>query len=114
MKKVLLVDNDILFLKEFCRTLSSMDYSVCYTENGMDAIKFLDREQFDLVITNLFVPFFNGNDVARHVRLVRKKQVFIIGISENPWLFNQDEFDRVVSRSISTGALMHAINGMYI
>jgi DNA-binding response OmpR family regulator len=113
MKKVLLVDNDVLFSKDLCGVLSTLGYDVSMVETGFDAVTLFNREQFDLVITNLSVPLFCGNDVARHARLVRKKEVFIIGLSEKPAFFKQDEFDRIVSKPILTSDLVHTISGLH-
>ena len=109
MKKILLIDSDVLFLEDLGRTLTLMGLDVRYAETGFEGIELINKETFDFVITNLFIPFFNGNDVARHVRLVQKKQVRIIGMSEKPWLFNEEEFDRIISKLLSTADLAQII-----
>ena len=109
MTKILLIDSDTLFLQDLDRTLSLLDLDIFTTETGFEGIEMINREHFDILITNLFIPFFDGNDVARHARLIQKKDVFIIGISEKPWLFNTGEFDRIISKLISTADLVQIV-----
>ena len=109
MKKILLIDSDVLFLEDLGMTLSLMGFDVRYAETGLEGIHLINKESFDFVITNLFVPDFNGNDVARHARLVQKEKIRIFGMSEKPWLFNEEEFDQIVSKLLDTTDLAQMI-----
>jgi CheY-like chemotaxis protein len=109
MKKILIIDSDVLLLDDLTMTLSGFNIDVRTAQTGLEGIRMISREPFDMIITNLFVPCLDGNDVARHARLVGKGTIPIIGISDRPRFFTRSEFDRIIPRSISTGDLIQIV-----
>lgn len=61
--KILLVDDDELILKVINRILSKEGYVVKTASNGKEALEFIEREKFDLLITDLMMPYSNGFEV---------------------------------------------------
>lgn len=61
--KILLVDDDELILKVINRILSKEGYEVKTAANGKEALEMIDREKFDLLITDLMMPYSNGFEV---------------------------------------------------
>jgi DNA-binding NtrC family response regulator len=110
MKKILIIDNDWLLLDDLERILKDASYSISTVKTGLDGIKRLNREDFDMVITDLLTGDFDGNDVARHVRLFKKKSVtLMVGISEKAHFFKKHEFDRIIEDPVSTGDLVEIV-----
>lgn len=68
IKKILVVDDELLirnFLKE---SFLRLQKEVYVAQNGMDAINLLDKEDIDLVITDMKMPLKNGLEVLNHAK----------------------------------------------
>lgn len=61
--KILLVDDDELILKVIQRILSKEGYIVKTAINGKEALELIEREKYDLLITDLMMPYSNGFEV---------------------------------------------------
>lgn len=69
MGTILIVDDEILFLRSISEGLSaSIDgLKVLTAENGQEAIDILERESVDLLITDLEMPVVNGFQLLVHI-----------------------------------------------
>ncbi|MCU0422858.1 MAG: response regulator [Bacteroidia bacterium] len=61
--QILLIDDDELILKVINRILQKEGYVVTTASNGKDALEYLERDKFDLLITDLMMPYSNGFEV---------------------------------------------------
>lgn len=69
MKKILIVDKSDtirLYVRLFLRGLIGM--SVFEATDGLVAMNKLDKDKFDLIITDLCVPNLSGLELIRHAR----------------------------------------------
>ena len=60
---ILLIDDDELILKVVNRILQKEGFVVKTAANGKEALEIIDREKFDLLITDLMMPYSNGFEV---------------------------------------------------
>ena len=51
--RILIVDDELNICHSCTKILSKLDYEVNYALNGYDALKMMDAEPFDIVITDL-------------------------------------------------------------
>jgi putative nucleotidyltransferase with HDIG domain len=65
--KVLVVEDDTT-VRNFCRHLLRLHYDVATAANGRDAVDMLQRDNYDLVLTDLQMPEMGGIELLRHVR----------------------------------------------
>jgi DNA-binding NtrC family response regulator len=65
---ILVVDDAPNTLEILSRNLSDNGYRVFTSSNVPDAVRLLDSESIDLVITDLKMPKVSGMDLVRHVR----------------------------------------------
>lgn len=65
--KILVVDDDEIARDVVSTALSREKYTVISANDGVEAIKILQIEDIDLVITDLKMPRADGMDVLRHV-----------------------------------------------
>jgi PAS domain S-box-containing protein len=56
-------------------------YDVSFASNGKEAIDKIDSGNYDLLLTDLMMPFFNGLEVVSHVRNKARKNMPIIILS---------------------------------
>ena len=69
MPKILVVEDDRATLRLFVDALSAEGYAVMPERDGDAALRTFDREQPDLLITDVLVPGLNGFQLAERVRL---------------------------------------------
>ncbi|ATL49103.1 response regulator [Chitinophaga caeni] len=73
MKRILVIEDDALMLKTINLILRKQGYEVDLAENGKEAMNFLSSQQYDLVITDLMLPFANGLELVSKIRLNKEK-----------------------------------------
>lgn len=66
--KILVVDDDDLIRMVMVQALQSAGYETDESPDGTDAIKKLEQDHFDLVVTDLVMPGDDGVSVTNHVR----------------------------------------------
>ena len=78
-KKILVVDDAPNTLELLDRNLSAKGYNVFTAPGVVEAIRILDKNTVDLVITDLKMPKASGLDLVRHVREnLRETEVMMI------------------------------------
>jgi signal transduction histidine kinase len=65
--KVLVVEDDAGFRSFLCEALNRFGQKVTSATNGRDAIDHINRQHFDLVLTDLWMPDVDGLGVLAHV-----------------------------------------------
>lgn len=70
MKKILLVDDERTFLRSLSESLMNLleDVKVLTAENGEDAIRILNSEPVNFLLTDLQMPVMNGFELLRYVK----------------------------------------------
>ncbi|MCK7517179.1 MAG: response regulator [Ignavibacteriales bacterium] len=48
--------------------LTEEGYEVTLARDGREAIKLFDENEFDLIVLDIMLPYFNGFEIAKHVR----------------------------------------------
>jgi len=91
-KKILVVDDDKVFLKILDERLSSSGYSVAFATNGKDAISMAKERHPDLIILDVMMPELDGVETAKTLENdPLTKDVPIIFITA---LLSQDELEK--------------------
>jgi len=97
-KRILIVDDQPAVLMLMVYLLTSAECEVVAAKNGTEAIRHAQKEEFDLVITDIDAPGINGFEICAYLkqdfRFVRTPVIFI---SDHYW-----EEDR--RRSLEFGA----------
>jgi len=71
LRKVLVVDDDPVVGRSFTRVLAPKGYAVIRAANGAEALEKINREEYDLVYTDIKMPGMNGLEVARALKEAR-------------------------------------------
>jgi CheY-like chemotaxis protein len=87
MKNILLVDDEIIYLKSLSEGLRQLNrqYNVMLAENGEQALKILNSVKVDVLVTDLKMPVMDGFDLL--VRIVKDfpwMQVIVATAFANP------------------------------
>ena len=68
MKRILLVDDDVVVLRMYQDALTQQGYQTDSVNDGISAIQAIRTAQPDLVVLDLMMPKFSGADVLKHLR----------------------------------------------
>ncbi|AFZ48479.1 response regulator receiver protein [Cyanobacterium stanieri PCC 7202] len=68
MIKILVVDDSHAPREMICDTLKQFNIQVAEAINGVEAIKVLEAEKFNLVITDVVMPEMNGYELCRWIK----------------------------------------------
>ena len=66
--KILIVDDDATTRKLLGLYLKAKGYEVAYAENGLDGIEKMGRENPNLIISDLNMPYMDGMEFVKTVR----------------------------------------------
>jgi osomolarity two-component system sensor histidine kinase NIK1 len=86
--KILLVEDNLLNQKVVLFNLKKYDYDILAVTNGLDAIKAVMKNRFDLILMDIMLPGMNGFEITekiRHLETERavKEPVPIIALTAN-------------------------------
>lgn len=67
-KKILLVDDSAMYRKMESDALLELGYQVTLAKHGEDGFQTLEKDEFDLIVTDIEMPILNGYEFAQKVR----------------------------------------------
>ena len=67
-KTIVIVEDNDLLSKVLEYRMAKDGFHVEVFNNGEEAIEFLSSNSFDLLITDLYMPFMNGSELIQYVR----------------------------------------------
>ncbi|QZY54036.1 HDOD domain-containing protein [Crassaminicella profunda] len=84
-KSILFVDDEEQILRSLNRLFLDKDYQVFLANNGKDALKILDTENIDLIISDIKMPTMNGYELLQKVKEQHPKvlRVAFSGYTDN-------------------------------
>jgi len=72
-KNILLVDDDQFFRKAFINKLKHEKYRVFSAAGGVEAIKMISTDDFDVVISDIGMPRVSGIEVLKFIKKSKPK-----------------------------------------
>ena len=66
--KILLVEDEENLALGLEYNLSEEGYNVVWAKDGREAIKYFDENEFDLIVLDIMLSYFNGFEIAKHIR----------------------------------------------
>jgi DNA-binding NarL/FixJ family response regulator len=76
--KILLIDDDMIFLTCLKQEMENNGDDVKITASPVEALKYFKNEGFDVVITDLNMPFVSGIDLMKIFHKIDKKTIVIV------------------------------------
>lgn len=78
-KTILLVEDDVFVSDIYQTKISSEGYEVILAENGLEAIKKLEKTVPDLILLDIIMPYMDGMETLRKIKSEEKwKKIPII------------------------------------
>lgn len=68
MKKILLIEDDKLFRSIICQLLIRKPYQVTTAENGQVGLRLAAELEPDLIISDMYMPYLDGDEVLKQLR----------------------------------------------
>ncbi len=78
---ILVSEDNVLTLKTIEYVLRKAGYEVFKAEDGVQAIKILEQEEVDLVITDINMPYTKGLELVRHINANHSSSIPVIIIT---------------------------------
>jgi len=82
MKKVLVIDDDVLLARLIEHNLSQAEIKVLKAYSGYEGISLVRTEQPDLVILDIVLPDIDGWEVLERIRQISKVPILMLTIKE--------------------------------
>ena len=108
----MVIDDEESIAKMISIALKRCGFYVETAADGLKGIKKLDENNFDLVITDIRMPFLDGNGVVKHIRNSERRCTPVIGISGTPWHFEDHDFDAVLSKPTSIKTIVDTVKNL--
>jgi len=95
MRKVLVIDDDVLLVRLIEHNLSQAEVEVLKAYNGHEGISLVRTRQPDLVILDIILPDIDGWEVLQRIRQISKVPILMLTVKEN---------EEDIVRSLDNGA----------
>lgn len=77
-KSILFVDDEEQILKALRRLFMQTDYETFFANSGQEALKILDQEKINLIISDMRMPEMNGYQLLKQVRVKHPETMRVI------------------------------------
>ncbi len=77
-KRIIVVDDDVIMLQAIKNRLAKDGYKVFATTDAQDALDTLQDEDFDLIISDIMMPYVSGIELLSAIKQANKKIPIII------------------------------------
>src|SRR5688572_15894068 len=82
--RILVCDDEVVVLKVVEVALENKIAETIFAKDGDQAMKALkDNSHFDLIITDIHMPYYNGDDILKFVREVQGRDTPIVMLSSD-------------------------------
>lgn len=95
--RILVCDDDPALLTMMKFKLASEGFDIVAVSNGKEAMDLVNKERFDLLILDIYMPYFSGFEVVSYLRNELKSEVPVI-------LLSAEGLEETVVHSFSLGA----------
>ena len=68
MRKILIVEDNDIVLKAMKGILDKNGYYVMSALNGKEALEMVEKDEYDVVITDLMLPYVNGLELLQRIK----------------------------------------------
>ena len=85
LRKILVVDDEIGFRQMFTFLLEPLGFEVTCVENGLEAVKKVEEQAYDLILMDVHMPILTGPEALKKIKALRPSQkVVILSSSSDP------------------------------
>lgn len=82
--KILICEDDPVMMMVLTAMLKRLEYQVISSKDGREAIKLIDSESPDMVITDMLLPIISGAEIISYIKNLPGKKIPVILLSAMP------------------------------
>ena len=86
MKKVLIVEDDILIAEIERDYLEAEQFETTICQNGQEGLRRALEEDYDLVILDVMLPGINGFAICREIRREKDVAIIMVTAKKKMWI----------------------------
>lgn len=109
MTSILLVDDDEALRSILIEGLESEGFDVSAASNGREALKYLETDTADIVLTDISMPEMDGIELIRHLHSEHSRRFCIIAMTAGLELPTTTRNNFVLLRAAGTYGAMRTI-----
>jgi DNA-binding response OmpR family regulator len=113
-KRVLVVEDDALFRDWANQALEKRGYAIVHCNNGAEAMSLFSKNDFDLVVADLRLPFMTGDELARRIKTTAPQQPVIIVTGDATVSCRDTAADAVLFKPLEAGELEGAVERLLL
>ena len=106
-KRILIVEDDSFVMDIYQTKLGQAGYEIIGADNGLEALKKIEKETFDLVLLDIIMPYMDGLEVLKKIKSQEKYKKLPIILLTN--LSQKEEIDK----GLSLGASYYLIKSQF-
>ncbi len=99
-KRILVVDDEPMVVKALCKRLKDDGHLVVSANDGFEALKIIQNQKLDLVISDIAMPYLNGLELVSYIKsnMIQNMPIILISALEEKELvmaalkLNADEY----------------------
>lgn len=95
--RLLICEDDSILIKAIEYKFKRENYEIVIANNGKEAFRLVETEDFDLIVTDLMMPYFNGLEIISFIRNKLKKDTPIV-------VLTSIKYEKTVLRAFDLGA----------
>jgi YesN/AraC family two-component response regulator len=108
-KRILLVDDERAIRDSIRQLLHQDEHTVVEANNGAEALRLFTQDRFDVVLTDCFMPFVKGVELATSIKRLSPEQPILMitgyGIKSGP----HNPVDMILRKPFGIGELRSAL-----
>lgn len=97
-KKVLIAEDSSVIQNLTKKILEIQNYKIYSAKNGLQVLKMLEAESFDVILMDINMPKMDGMECAKSIRSLadpQKSKIPIVAITGNAKNYSMDDFKEV-------------------
>jgi CheY-like chemotaxis protein len=110
--KILVVEDERGILEYLERALGDAGYTVQCAGDGRDGLRLFEQSAWDLVITDLCMPWMDGEEMARKIRAVSPKTPIILITGMVSAAIEPELFDTILEKPFRMSGLLAKIDSV--
>jgi len=115
--KILVVEDNLVNQQILLLLLENLGYEAKAVENGLEAVKALTNEAYDLLFMDIQMPIMDGLTASKNIRQLPDRHPWIIGLSANAFSESRNAavsagMDEYLTKPLQIESLIAAMQGV--
>ncbi len=96
-KKIIIAEDSAIIQKLIKKILLEINYHVTLVKNGKEVLELLEKDKYDLILLDIYMPKMDGMECTRNIRKMsgENQSIPLIAITGNAKNYSQKYFEDV-------------------